>query len=341
MAIIANAAADGFIARLSKDVRFFLVHGSDEGLAHERVKAIVARALQGDADPLRLMRLDGDALAREPGRLADEAYAVPMFGGDRAIWIDAQGRDLTPALAPLFADPPRDCMIVVKAGALRKGVALRSAFETRGDAAAIECYPDEAPSLGSLIEMEARAAGLAVAPDARGALIALLGADRQTTRNEIQKLMLYARGRGRIEAEDVEAIVSDAAPSVIDELIDLTLMGDIRAVAATASRYFAEGGDGDSLLIRVIGRLMLLHRLRVEMDQGKPFDAACQALFIKLPPSARRALGRQTERWTSESIARRLPAVRAASARVRADPDLAQALATRALWSLASRRGGG
>jgi len=87
--------------------------------------------------------------------------------------------------------------------------------------------------------------------------------------------------------------------------------------------------------------LLLLHRLRLEMDQGRPFDAACQALFVKLPMPARRALARQAERWTSESIAQRLPAVRLASARVRADSRLAEVLATRALWTLASRGRGG
>ena len=58
------------------------------------------------------------------------------------------------------------------------------------------------------------------------------------------------------------------------------------------------------------------------MDQGRSFDAACQALFVKLPISARRALAKQAERWTTESIAERLPAVRLASARVGTRPSL-------------------
>src|SRR5271169_3046867 len=150
------------------------------------------------ADPMRLTRLEGDAVARDPGVLADEAYAVSMFGGARAIWIDAQGRDLLPALEPLFARPPQDCVIVVKAGILKKGTGLRNAFEKLADGASIECYADEERSLGPLIDAEARAAGLTIAPDARGYLIALLGADRQTTRGEIAKLMLYARDKGGI-----------------------------------------------------------------------------------------------------------------------------------------------
>ena len=89
-------------------------------------------------------------------------------------------------------------------------------------------------------------------------------------------------------------------------------------------------------MIRLIARVTLLHRLRLEMDQGRPFEAARQALFVRLPPSALRALARQAERWTTKLIAQRLPALRLASARVRLDGDLAGILATRALWALAS-----
>jgi DNA polymerase III subunit delta len=341
MSIVNSAAADGFIQRLPKDIRFFLVHGPDEGLTHERTKAIIRARIGADPDPLRLVRLEGDAVARDPGALQDEAYAIPMFGGSRAIWIDAQGRDVLPALEPLFERPPADCAIVVKAGPLKKGTALRAAFESSAARAAIECYSDDLGTLESLIDAEARAAGLAIEPDARAALIDLVGADRRTTRGEIAKLMLYARGQSRIAAEDVEAIVSDAAPSNLDEVIDNALIGDLPAVETSLARYFHDGGEADYLMIRLVARMTLLHRLRLEMDQGRSFDAACQALFVKLPPSARRALAGQAERWTAQSIAGRLPAVRLASARVRAETRLAEPLATRALWALASQGRGG
>jgi DNA polymerase III subunit delta len=337
MTIVNSAAADGFIQRLPKEIGFYLVHGPDEGLAHERVKAIIRTRIGDELDPLRLVRLEGDAVARDPGALQDEAYAIAMFGGDRAIWIDAQGRDLMPALEPLFARPPADCTIVVKAGQLKKGTALRAAFESSPGRASIECYSDDAKALESLIDAEARAAGLAIAPDARAGLVDLIGADRRTTRGEIMKLMLYARGRQGITVEDVEAIVSDAAPSNLDQVIDHALVGDRAAVETALARFFHDGGEADTLMIRLVARLTLLHRLRLEMDQGRPFEAACQALFVKLPPSARRALARQAERWTTESIAQRLPAIRQASARVRSESKLAEVLATRALWALASQ----
>ena len=49
--------------------------------------------------------------------------------------------------------------------------------------------------------------------------------------------------RPAITAEDVEAIVSDAAPSNLDEVVNQALLGDLRAVETALTRFFHEGGD--------------------------------------------------------------------------------------------------
>jgi DNA polymerase-3 subunit delta len=336
MSVISSAAADSFIGREAERYPFHLVHGPDEGLTHERSRAIARKVLGGDENPLSLLRLDGDMVAREPGALADEAYAISMFGGHRVIWIDVQRHDLLRALSPLFAKPPHNCTIIVRAGQLKKDSALRQAFEKMINGASIECYPDEQASLTRLVDIEAKAAGIAVAPDARTALLTLLGADRETTRGEIAKLMLYAMGRPRIEVEDLEAIVSGAAPSKLEQIIDHSLTGDLRGAAASAAQFFNEGGEGEQLMARLIAQLMLLHRLRLEMDRSQPPAASRLPSFVKLPPSARRTLSGQSVAWTSEAIARRLPAIQAGSANVRARPRLTRLVAARLLWALAT-----
>ena len=304
MTIIRNDAADAFIRRPPPEIRFFLVHGIDEGLIHERAKKIVDAVVGHDKDPLLVTRLDRDDLSREPGRLADEVYAISMFGGHRAIWIEAQGRDLTPLLEPLFRRPPEDCTVVVEAGNLPKGSSLRVAFETAANAVSVECYPDERRALVSLIDAEAREAGLTVTREAREYLLALLGSDRLTTRSEVVKLMLYAAGAGTIEVADVEAIVADAAPSGLDALIDHALGGDMTGVEQASLRFFADGGDAGFLVIRLVSRVTLLHRIRLEMEAGRGFEAASQSQFM--PPSARAALARQAERWTAAALGKRL-----------------------------------
>ena len=305
------------------------------------MKAIVRNLVDGDPDPLRLVRLEGDVVARDPGALADEAYAVSMFGGARVIWIDAQARDLLPSLEPLFARPPTDCAIVVKAGQLKKGTGLRAAFETSPISASIECYSDDASALEILIDAEARAAGLAIAPDARAALVALTGADRQTTRGEIAKLMLYARGKSPVTAEDVEAIVSDAGPSNLDEVVDQALLGDLKAVETSLTRFFHEGGEADHLMMRLVAAIDLAPSASARNGSGPAvrgrMPGAVRQIAALRPPRPGEA-GRTLDVGVDRPTATRGPAGECARSR---DARLGEVLATRALWALASRGRGG
>ncbi len=344
MTIVKNDSADNFVRRPPKDIRLFFVHGSEEGLVHERAKRLVSEILRGDRDPLRSLRLEGDAIARDPGALFDEAYSISMFGGHRAIWIEMQSRDLAPVLEPLLKSPPQECSIVVEAGSAKKGSPLRNAFEKAANAYAIECYPDDRRALLSIVTDESKEANVEIASDAREYLVSLLGSDRLTSRSEIAKLMLYARATGRVEIADVEAIVSDAAPSTLDAAIDAALAGDLSETERTATRYFDDGGDAGFLVMRLIARVILLRQIRLDVERGRSVESAIQSQFVRLPPAGRAALTRQAERWTSANLGKRMVSLLSLAGRARRDSRLAPILTTRALWTLASgarARGGG
>jgi DNA polymerase-3 subunit delta len=204
------------------------------------------------------------------------------------------------------------------------------------DGASVECYPDDKRSIAGLIDAEARQAGLSVPPDVRDYLVTLLGSDRMTTRGEIAKLLLYAEGKGAVTIADVEAIVSDAAPSALDDAVDHAFLGDSAGVEETANRYFADGGDPGSLVRVIVARAMLLHRLRLAMDGGRSFEAAMQGQYVRLSPIRRGALEKQAGRWSSVKLGGLLRALRPASANVRRDAHMAQPIAMRALWAIAS-----
>ena len=91
----------------------------------------------------------------------------------------------------------------------------------------LACYPDSDKDLPRLIDAEMQAAGLTIAPEARAALVPLLGGDRLASRSELQKLALYAHGKQRVEIEDVAAIVTDASALALDALIDATFTGKL------------------------------------------------------------------------------------------------------------------
>src|ERR1700757_3749901 len=189
---------DTFLARPDPGRPIILLYGPDAGLVRERADALLASAVDDPNDPFSVVKLDGDELAAEPSRLIDEAMTVPLFGGRRAIRVRAGARSFASGVDTLAEMPLKDCRVVIEAGDLRPESPLRKACERAKTAVAIGCYPDTERDLGKLIDDELRLANLRIAPDARATLTDLLGGDRQASRNELRKLLLYSHVQGEV-----------------------------------------------------------------------------------------------------------------------------------------------
>ncbi len=330
MVAVKNGEADRFIARPAANIFVYLVFGTDAGLIAERVQKIIAGSIDDLKDPFQFLRISGDELAADPLRLADEANTIPMFGGRRAIAIDAQGKSFVAALEPVLAKPPLDCTIVIEAGALKRDAPLRKLCESNARAAALECYPDSARDVAQLIDAELRADNLAIDPEARTLLVSLLGEDRLTTRAEIAKLALYARGAGTVKIDHIAAIVAEASSLALDTAIDGAFEGDLRAVEKTAERVFSEGGDYNALLGAALRHATALHRARLDAESGRGPGGGGGFGFRRSP-----AFERHVRAWPSERLARTIVALNQAIGKARRDPRLADQIALRALWSIA------
>ncbi|MEX0591452.1 MAG: DNA polymerase III subunit delta, partial [Xanthobacteraceae bacterium] len=220
---------ESFLARPDERRPVVLIYGPDLGLVRERVEALLHVASADSSDPFSVVTLEGDLLASDPGRLADEARTIGLFGGRRLVHVRAGGRGFNDALESLLADPPKDTLVVIEAGDLRKGAPLRKLVESSPAAAAIPCYADTERDLARLVERTLRDAGLAIDAEARDTLVSLLGGDRLATRSELEKLMLYAEGRKRIEYDDVRAVIADSSALALEDVVDAAAAGDAEA----------------------------------------------------------------------------------------------------------------
>lgn len=329
MVAIKPSEAERFLSRPPPDIFIYLFFGSDAGLVSERAHKIIARSIEDIKDPFQFLRLNGDDLAADPLRLADEAYTMPLFGSRRAIAINAQGKSFIAALEPLLAAPPRDCTIVIEAGALKRDAPLRRLCESSAHAAALECTQDSAKDLAQLIDAELRAENLEIEPEAKALLVSLLGQDRLTTRSELGKLLLYAQGAGTVTVEHIAAIVAEASSLAVDAAINGAFEGDFAAVEETAERVFSEGGDYNLLLGAALRHATALHRARLDAEVGRS-DNGFGSGFRRGA-----AFDRHLRAWTSDKLARSIARLSLAIAKSRREPALANMIAVRALWAVA------
>lgn len=329
MVAVKAGDADRFIGRPPPNIFVYLVFGTDAGLVAERARKMIAGSVDDTKDPFQFLRLTGDELAADPLRLADEANTIPMFGGRRAIAIEAQGKSFIAALEPVLAKPPLDCTIVIEAGALKRDAPLRKICEGNARAAAIECFPDKVVDIEKLIDAELRAVHLTIDADAKKLLVSLLGEDRLTTRSEIAKLALYARGAGTVTVGHIAAIVTDASNLSVEAAVDSAFNGNLAAVEKMAERVFSEGGNYNALLGAALRHATALHRARLDAESGRGSGGGGFGF------RASKTFDEQRRTWPSERLARTIVALNEAIGKARRDPKLASQIALRALWSIA------
>ena len=335
MVAIKNADADAFAARPDAARPIVLLYGPDAGLVRERAERIIRGSVEDLNDPFALVRLEGDDLASNPSRLPEEAHTVPLFGGKRAIWIKAGGRNFAPAVEMVLATPPVDCRIVIEAGELRKTSPLRTACEKAKAAAAIGCFADNERDLARLIDEEMRAAKLTISPEARASLVILIGGDRQASRSEIRKLALYAHGKERVELEDVLAVVADASALALDAVIDAAFAGKTGETEAQFAKALDAGTSAGSIVGATLRHVGQLHKARLALEAGERTD---QALYSFVPPvhfSRKTQVEAALSGWTSGRLARAMDAFAVALLEVRRTPALADAIGHRALIDVA------
>ena len=176
---------------------------------------------------------------------------------------------------------------MIEAGELRPESPLRKACERAKTAVAIACYPDGERDLAKLIDDELRVSNLRIAPDARASLMALLGGDRQASRNELRKLTLYAHGKGEVTLEDVMAVVADASELKIDPIVDGAFAGNPDLVETEFAKAMVAGTYPGMIISAAQRQAAWLHKSALAVAEGTPVSTLLDSGFPRLHFSAK------------------------------------------------------
>ncbi len=330
MAEVKSHEFDAFVKRKPLPVRLFLVYGPDRGLVSERAAALAAASGVDLDDAFSVVKLDAGEVGNQPGRLVDEMNAIGLFGGDRLVWIRNAGSEkgISDGLDILARMPPGPSTLIIEAGDLKKGAALRKAAESSSQAVAIACYADDGRALQALIDQELAAEGLRISPAARERLVETIGGDRLASRNELRKLALYCRGKALVEEQDVEEIVGDASAISTDDAVDAILKGDREGFMHAIQKIVSSKTPVFLVLQGCLRQFQLLELMRAEMDEKRTPAAQAMAtlgrhLHFRRKPIVENAL----KSWTGPAIRRETQRLQAAILQSRQRPALEDTIA--------------
>ncbi len=332
--------AEAFVANPDRKIRAVLIYGPDAGLVRERLNALTKAVAGSIDDAFRVAEFGADVLVGDPARLGDEAAALSLTGGRRVVRVRDAGDTLAQLFETFLESAGGDSVVLVTAGELSPRSKLRAAFEQADLGAALPCYTDNAESLDGVIRAALKAAGLQITPEALGWLSDRLGGDRELSRRELEKLVLYMgadtkRSGGTVTEEDAVACIGDSAALGVDDLIFALGDGDQATVQRVFARLAAEGTSPVSILTSAARHLMRLHEARGRMAEGKNAEQAAAMLRPPVFFKFKERFNGQTRRWNEALLARGLEVVMEAEMAAKSTDVPTEAVVERALMQLA------
>lgn len=286
-----------------------LIFGADPmRVATKRQSAIATLVGPAGEEEMRLTRINGADLRKDPASLNDALKAQGFFPGHRVAFVEEATDGLSKIFATALEDwQPGDAQIVVTAGQLTAKSALRKVFEGHPQSVAIGIYDD--PPSRSDIEATLVENGLTQPNrDTMDAITALAqslepGDFRQT----IEKLALYKRGdSSELTVEDISACAPQGADVDVDDILDVVTFGQSDQLAPALRNLYAQGVTPVTLCIGAMRHFKRLHV--VASDPGGPGSGVGKLRPPVFGPR-RDKIARQAGNWGRDRLERALSAL--------------------------------
>jgi DNA polymerase III subunit delta len=323
-----------FTKRPDLEAGLILVYGPDAGLVRETGHRLARTYAGSDADGMGLVTLDGGELDDDPGRLLVEARTASLFGERRVVRVRGADKALTVPLSDL-ADDPSGAIVILEAGNLLPRDALRALVETTRNGRALPCYADTDETLLRLISETLTAAGIRADPDVATTLREQLGNDREVTRRELEKLVLFADENKVLTRADVLTLCADNAALVLDDVADAIGTGHAAELDQALNRALGAAVNPQQLLASVSQHFAQLRRWRVAVDEGSSAGAVLDGARPRPHFSRRSALEQQLRLWSDASLANATERLRQATGDTRKNYGRSETLTRRTLLALA------
>ncbi|GFE49189.1 DNA polymerase III subunit delta [Roseobacter cerasinus] len=264
--------ANAYFAKPDAGKTGLLIYGADGmRVALKRQQMLAALLGKGAEEEMRLGRMSGADIRKDPAMLLDAVKAVGFFPGPRAVFVEEVNDTAAPAMLAALADwQPGDAQIVVTAGALKPTSKIRKAFEAHPQAYAAAIY-DNPPSRDE-IEGALRDAGLGDVPsDAMAALGDLAQAiDPGDFRQTIEKLALYKMGDAApVSLADITACAPTSTEADIDDILMVVAEARTQEIGPVMQKLVAQGATPVGLCIGAMRHFRALHRAASDTS-GRP-----------------------------------------------------------------------
>ena len=280
----------------------YLIVGDDDAEMSKLATGLSSLVEEG-LRPFNLERLYGGEKTASPFAIVQAARTIPMLGDRRVVLVLRAEKILKPKRAgveeidqpdaKVKGDPLVDYIGSPEAGTTLVFVAsdvdrTRKLFKAlQKSASIVECYGlkggrdvrvdlrQAARMAEQLVRQEVKEAGQQIDPQAAQLIAQRAGTDIATLRGDLERLLLYAAGKPRIDLDDVNAVVTSETAQDDWAVTNAIQRGD----TVEALRQVGLSMESGGVPYQILGQLGYFVRTKLPEADVRRVPAAVEALF--------------------------------------------------------------
>lgn len=285
----------------SAAVRFYLFHGEDESQS----RALASRLLEGLG--ATKFTMSASAVKSDPAALTDEAGAMSLFGGRRAVWIEPATKDVEEGVVALLDGPEPENSVIAISGLLPASSTLRKLAEASPLALVHASYAPRGEDAERMVIDLGRQFGLKVSSPVAARIADASSNDRAIASQELQKLALYLDASPQTPKEldhgAIDALGAEAAEGDFLRLADLALAGEVGELIDELTKLPGGGSEAIPVVRSLQRRLLMLAPLRARIERGERLDGVMTSQGRSLFWKEKAKVQRMLSKWSAEDLA--------------------------------------
>ena len=247
--IIKSYELNNKIAHLKKHV--YLFYGENKGLKDD-LKNHTINFIKAKNE-VEIINFNEDQLLKLDDSYYNAIQTGSLFSKTKIIIINFATNKSFNFVNFLMEKNISDVNLILVSHILEKKSKLRQLGEKSNDVICVPCYYDTQKSLSIIMNDALRENKINISSESVNLLIENSGGDRHNLKNELEKIVAYAKKRKTVSFEEVKRLVNSQENLEIDEITTNCLCGNLTKFKRSLN-FISFGSINHILLIKILSR---------------------------------------------------------------------------------------
>ena len=204
---------------LKKNINFFLLYGSNNGLIDETIEKIFKPIFSKN-----IYRHDEEEILDDVGSFKERILNKSFFDNDKLVIINRASDKILRVIEEIIEKKTEDIKIIIKSGVLEKKSKLRGFFEKNNNTIIVPFYEDNYQSLMMIAQNFFKEAKIKVSTQNINYIIERSKGNRINLKNELDKIHSFSLKKQSIDLIEILKLTNLAENYNIADLIDQCLI---------------------------------------------------------------------------------------------------------------------